>query len=58
MVLEGKLEFYIDSGVRQLHPGNMYIIPNAFPQMVYIGNTLAKVLDKFCPTREEYKYQS
>ena len=56
MVLEGDLEFHIDNEVRHLHSGDMYIIPGGVPHLVYVGNTPAKVLDIFSPTREEYKY--
>jgi len=56
VVLQGKLQFTIADEVRDLQPGDIYIIPSGINHGVIVGPEPARVLDIFSPVREEYKY--
>ena len=46
----------IESEVKLLKPGDMYIIPGGVEHYARCGDTPAKALDIFSPVREEFKY--
>lgn len=54
IVLEGRMELTIDGQTRVYEPGLVAVIPS---HVVHSGRALSacKVLDVFCPVREEYK---
>ena len=56
IVIEGEMEMGVDSEVKVLKPGDMYIIPGGVEHYAKCGNTPAKALDIFSPVREEFKY--
>ena len=56
IVLEGELEFNIAGEMKQVHPGDLYIIPGGIEHSVKVGPAAARVMDIFSPVREEYKY--
>jgi len=56
IVLEGEMEFTIADEVRQVKPGDLYIIPGGVEHSVRVGPQAVRVLDIFSPVREEYKY--
>ncbi len=54
IVLEGRMELTIDGQTRVYEPGLVAVIA---PHIVHSGRALSacKILDVFCPVREEYK---
>ena len=56
MVIEGEVEMGIGDEVRNLGPGEMYIVPGNVEHYVRCSASAAKVLDVFSPVREEFKY--
>ena len=53
-VVEGELEFTLDGKTQVLKPGDFVVIPSNVP---HSGKalTFCKVVDVFCPVREEYR---
>lgn len=53
-VVEGEMEFTVDGETRILKPGDFVVIPS---NVLHSGKalTFCKVIDVFCPVREEYK---
>ena len=56
IVIEGEMEMGVDSEVKALNPGDMYIIPDGVEHYAKCSGTRAKALDIFSPVREEFKY--
>ena len=56
IVIEGEMEMGVDSEVKALNPGDMYIIPGGVEHYAKCSGTRAKALDIFSPVREEFKY--
>ena len=54
--MEGELEMGIGGEIRNLKPGDLYIVPGDVEHYARCGGTPAKVLDVFSPVREEFKY--
>ena len=52
-IFEGKFEIVVDDVTQILRPGSVSIIP---PNAVHSGRALmdCKILDVFCPVREDY----
>ncbi len=55
MMLEGSVIFTIGGEERTLHPGDFYRIPGNVKHKVVTLDRKARVLDIFCPVREEYR---
>jgi quercetin dioxygenase-like cupin family protein len=55
LVLQGRLIFVIGGEERTLGPGDMFRIPGNVPHRVTALDEPVKVLDLFCPVREEYR---
>ena len=55
MVLEGRLIFHIGDEQRTLGPGDLFRIPSNVRHKVITLDQPAKVIDVFCPVREEYR---
>ncbi len=53
-VVEGELEFTLEGETQILKPGDFVVIPS---NAIHSGKalTFCKVIDVFCPVREEYK---
>lgn len=53
-VIEGSFEFTLDGVSANYKPGDLVVIP---PHAVHSGKALTacKILDVFCPVREDYK---
>lgn len=53
-VIEGDFEFTLDGNRRTYHPGDIVVIA---PYKTHSGKALTacKLMDVFCPVREEYK---
>ena len=56
LMLEGEMEMNIAGESRMLKPGDGYVIPGGVEHYARSGDSPAKVLDVFCPVREEFKY--
>ena len=54
MIIEGRATFYIGGEEKTLGKGDMYRIPGGVKHRVVAQNELVKVLDIFCPIREDY----
>ena len=50
------MEMGIESEVKLLKPGDMYIIPGGVEHYAKTVSDSAKVLDIFSPVREDYQY--
>ena len=55
IVIEGKVTFYIGEEHKTLGPGEMFRIPGGVKHRVVTLEQIAKVLDIFCPIREDYR---
>jgi quercetin dioxygenase-like cupin family protein len=55
-VLEGELEFTIEGQAILAKAGEIVIIPGNAVHSAKVGPAPTKVLDVFCPVREEFKY--
>lgn len=55
MILEGKLVFTIGGEEKMLQPGDFFRIPGNVRHKVVTLDKPAKVLDIFCPVREDYR---
>lgn len=55
-VLEGELEFEVGDQKRLIRAGEVVIIPGGVEHLVKVGSKPARVLDVFCPVREDFKY--
>ena len=55
MVLEGRVTFHIGGESKTLEPGDMFRIPGNVKHRVVALDQGAKVLDIFCPVREDYR---
>jgi len=53
-VMEGEFQFTLEGDTKVYHPGDIVIIP---PNKLHSGKALTncKLMDIFCPTREEYR---
>jgi quercetin dioxygenase-like cupin family protein len=54
MMLAGKAIFHIGDESKTLQAGDMYCIPGNVPHRVVALGESVRVLDIFCPVREEY----
>jgi quercetin dioxygenase-like cupin family protein len=55
IVLEGRVVFHIGDESKTLQPGDIFRIPGNIKHRVVTLDHLAKVLDVFCPIREDYR---
>jgi quercetin dioxygenase-like cupin family protein len=55
MVIEGRVIFHIGGEEKTLGPGDMFRIPGNIQHRVVALENTAKVLDIFCPIREDYR---
>lgn len=56
IVIEGVMEMGIGGEVKNLKPGDMYIVPGGVEHYAKGGPTPVKVLDVFSPVRIEFQY--
>lgn len=56
IVIEGQIEFIIADQKKVLGPGEVYVIPGGVEHEARTFDHPVKVMDVFCPVREEYKY--
>ena len=54
VVLEGELELVVDGEPHRLTPGTVFAIPGNMPHAAR-AITNCRVLDVFCPARDDYK---
>ncbi len=54
-VLEGELELIVDGKSHLMNAGSVFVIPSNVPHSA-IGITACKVIDTFCPVREDYQF--
>jgi len=54
-VIEGRVTFHIGEEHKTLGPGEMFRIPGNVKHKVVTLEKTAKVLDIFCPPREDYR---
>ncbi|HEX3147654.1 MAG TPA: cupin domain-containing protein [Gemmataceae bacterium] len=55
MVVTGRALFHIGDEVRELGPGDMYLMPsNVKHKVIPVGGPV-RALDVFCPVRDEYR---
>ena len=54
IVLKGSLRFTIGSEVRDLGPGDTYVIPGGVPHQAVAGPKGTVVIDVFSPTRDDW----
>lgn len=55
-VLSGKVTFTIGDETRTLQPGDCYIIPGNVPHSATGGDVKTRLVETFCPIREDLKY--
>jgi quercetin dioxygenase-like cupin family protein len=55
IVLEGMQALVVDGVAHELHPMAGYVLPGGVEHSAYCGPDGAKVLDIFCPVREDYR---
>ena len=55
IVLEGMQALVIDGVAHELHAMQGYVLPGGVVHSAYCGPHGAKVLDIFCPVREDYR---
>lgn len=55
-VISGSIEMTIAGESRWLQPGDTYLIPGGVEHGARTGDGPTRVMDVFCPVREEYKY--
>jgi quercetin dioxygenase-like cupin family protein len=55
IVLQGRIIFTIGNEQKTLQAGDLFRIPGGVPHKVIALDEPAKVLDIFCPIREEYR---
>ena len=55
MMITGRALFHIGDEVRELGPGDFYLIPGNIPHKVVPVGGAGQALDIFYPIREEYK---
>jgi quercetin dioxygenase-like cupin family protein len=56
VLIEEEMEMGIGDEVKQLKPGDMYIVPSNVERYAKCGDLPAKALDVFSPVREEFQY--
>jgi quercetin dioxygenase-like cupin family protein len=54
-VIEGRVTFHIGGESKTLRPGDMFRIPGNVKHRVVALDEGARVLDIFCPIREDYR---
>jgi quercetin dioxygenase-like cupin family protein len=54
-VIEGRVTFHIGGESKTLQPGDMFRIPGNVKHGVVALDEVAKVLDIFCPIRDDYR---
>jgi quercetin dioxygenase-like cupin family protein len=54
-VIEGRVTFHIGAESKTLQPGDMFRIPGNIQHRVVALDEGAKVLDIFCPIRDDYR---
>jgi quercetin dioxygenase-like cupin family protein len=55
IVIEGRLLFHIGDEVKELKPGDIYLMPGNVPHKVVPIGGPAKAFDVFYPIRDEYR---
>jgi quercetin dioxygenase-like cupin family protein len=55
MVVAGRALFHIGDDVRELGPGDMYLMPGGVKHKVVPVNGPVRALDVFYPVRDEYR---
>lgn len=54
-VLEGELELIVNGVSHLMSADSVFVIPSNIPHSA-IGRTACKVIDTFCPVREDYRF--
>ena len=54
-MVEGEAEFVIDGRSFQVHTGQMWRLPGGVPHQVRVGPRGIRVVEVFCPVREDFR---
>lgn len=56
MMVRGAMAMTIADETRQVHAGDIYIVPGGISHSVIVGDAGAQAIEAFSPVREEYKF--
>ncbi len=54
-MVEGEAEFVIDGKSYPVRAGQMWRFPGGVPHQVNVGNRPMRVIEAFCPVREDFR---
>ncbi len=54
-MVEGVAEFIVDGQSFEVRPGQMWRLPSGVPHQVNVGGKFMRVVECFCPVREDFR---